>query len=362
MDMTDVNADVCEVRPKLLPEFFDIASETGTACNIIGSHGTGKTSMVYEWAKKNGRKVCDRVVSIMDPTADFAMGAIDREGNLDFRHNRSFPFVGFEDKWLGDNGEPPVAFFDEFNQAPTAQQNMAMKLVQERHLHGRPLIPGTTIIMAGNRLSDQAFVNKISGPMANRVMWLYLTTNLEDTLDWGISTGRLDDFVMAYLKLNPDHLHINTMKQETADEQTKTLLSYDGPHPSPRAWENVSKVLRLKPSDETRLISISGLISYAVATSFEHTYRLRNDMPNLDNICTTGHDKIPQDTATRFILLTALTKRMTKDNIGNIFKYFGNFDIEVQVMLAKLINKHHPKLKSNPAFTNWALKNGHHLA
>lgn len=359
--MTDINSDVAEVRPSHLTNYLEIGAETNTAVSIIGAHGTGKTSIVYDWCMAKNRKLCDRVVSIMDPTADFAMGALDAEGGLDFRHNRSFPFIGFEDQWVWD-GNPPVVFFDEFNQAQTAQQNMCMKLVQERHLHGRPLIPGTTIFMAGNRLSDQAFVNKVSGPMANRVMWLYLTMNLEDTLDWGVSTGRLDDFVMAYLKLNPDHLHISTMTQETTDEQTKTLVSYEGAHPSPRSWENVSKVLRTEPDNETRLVAVAGLVGLAVAVNFEHTYRLKADMPNLDNICATGKDKLPKDTATRFILLTALTKRMDKSNIANIFQYFGNFDIEIQVMLAKMVNKHHPKLKSNPTFTNWALKNGHHLA
>lgn len=359
--MTDINSDVTEVRPSHLHEYLDVGSETGIAVNIIGAHGAGKTSIVYEWCQKHNRKLCDRVVSIMDPTADFAMGALTADGELDFRHNKSFPFVGFENEWVQD-GNPPVVFFDEFNQAQTTQQNMTMKLVQERHLHGRPLIPGTTLFLAGNRLSDQAFVNKVSGPMANRVLWLYLTMNLEDTLDWGVSTGKLDDFVMAYLKLNPDHLHISTMTQETTDDQTKTLLSYDGAHPSPRAWENVSKVLRLDPSPAVRLNAISGLVSLAVATNFEHTFRLKKDMPNLDEICATGKGKIPSDTATRFILLTALTKRMERGNIANIFKYFDSFDIEVQVMLAKMVNKHHPKLKSNPAFTNWALENGHHLA
>lgn len=355
------NMDVVETRPRDLPDYLDLCAEIGVAAFMIGTHGVGKTSILYDWATAHNRKLCDRVVSIMDPTADFAMGALDRDGSLDFRHNRSFPFVGFEPEWVNDSN-PPVVFFDEFNQATTTNQNMAMKIIQERHLHGRPLIPGTAIFLAGNRLSDQAFVNKVSGPMANRVMWLYLTLSLEDTLDWGISTGRLDDFVMAYLKLNPDHLHISTMRQEDIDGQTKVLASYESAHPSPRAWENVSKVLRTNPSEPVRLAAVSGLVGLAVATNFEQTYRLRNDMPDLDDICLRGHAKIPSDVATRFVLLNACMRRVDKTNLGNIFKYFGNFDVEVQVMLAKLIAKHKEGLKSHTAFTQWAIKNAHHLS
>ncbi|MCP4900157.1 MAG: ATP-binding protein [bacterium] len=346
-----------------LPAYLELADNTGIALNIIGPHGVGKTQIVYQWAEESGRLVCDRVVSIMDPTADFAMAGLDAEGDLKFRHNRSFPFKGFEAEWVHPKSKnAPLIFFDEFNQAQTSQQNMAMKLVLERHLHNRPLIEGSMMVLAGNRLSDHAFVNRSSGPMANRVLWLYLQPSLEDFFDYAHSTGRINEFVVAYLKLNPEHLHISTMQETTLDDQTKTMISYEGPHPTPRTWEFVSKVLDSEPTEHVRLTAVAGLVGPAVATQFEQTYRLKDDMPNLTELCKTGKGKVPKDVGTRFVLVSALLKRVDANNLGNILTYFGNMDPEVSVMFVKLMLKHKLTLASHPAYAAWAVKHGNLLA
>lgn len=346
-----------------LPKYLQLADDTGIALNIIGPHGVGKTQIVYAYGLETNRLVCDRVISIMDPTAEFAMAALDQTGDLKFRHNRSFPFEGFEDEWMHPTSKaPPIVLFDEFNQAQTSQQNMAMKIVLERHVHNRPLIPGTMMVLAGNRITDHAFVNRYSGPLANRVMWLYLQPSLEDFFDFAHSTSRIHEFVIAYLKLNPNHLHISTMEETTIDEQTKVMATYEGPHPTPRTWEFVSKVLDSNPPEHVRLTSIAGLVGPAVATTFEQTYRLKDDMPDLAELCKTGEGKQPKEVGTRFVLVSALLKRVAEDNLANILKYFGKMDSEVSVMFVKLMLKHKLTLASHPAYAAWAVKHGKLLA
>lgn len=359
----DSEFEVVETTIDQLSHHLDLSDKTGIALNIIGPHGCGKTQTVYQWAEAHDRLICDRVVSIMDPTAEFAMAGLDPSGDLKFRHNRSFPFQGFEDEWLHPKSrQPPVVFFDEFNQAQTSQQNMAMKIVLERQVHNRPLIPNSLMVLAGNRLSDHAFVSKSSGPMANRVMWLYLQPSLEAFLDFAHSTGRIHEFVIAYLKLNPSHLHISTIEETTMDNQTKTLLSYEGPHPTPRTWEFVSKVLESNPSEHVRLTAISGLVGSSVAINFEQTYRLKDDMPDLNILCTTGKGKVPKDVGTRFVLISALLKRVDEANLGNILKYFELLDSEVSVMFVRLMLKHKLNLASHPSYAAWAVKHGSQLA
>lgn len=346
-----------------LPKYLELADQTGIALNIIGPHGVGKTNLVYDYGRQHNRLVCDRVVSIMDPTAEFAMAALDPSGELKFRHNRSFPFEGFEDEWEHpDSRAAPIVFFDEFNQAQTSQQNMAMKIVLERHVHNRPLIKNTMMVLAGNRITDHAFVNRYSGPMANRVLWLYLQPSLEDFFDFAHATARIHEFVIAYLKLNPLHLHISTMEETTLDEQTKIMATYEGAHPTPRTWEFVSKVLEANPIEHVRLTAIAGLVGPAVATTFEQTYRLKDDMPDLSKVCKTGDGKVPNEVGTRFVLVSALLKRVAEDNLGNILKYFSKMDPEVSVMFVKLMLKHKLTLASHPAYANWAVKYGKLLA
>ena len=346
-----------------LPEYLELADNTGIGLNIIGPHGVGKTQIVYAHGEKGRRLVCDRVVSIMDPTAEFAMAGLDASGDLKFRHNRSFPFEGFEDEWLHpDSKQPPIIFLDEFNQAQTSQQNMAMKLVLERHVHNRPIIKGSMMVLAGNRITDHAFVNRYSGPMANRVLWLYVQASLEDFFDFAHSSGRIHEFVIAYLKLNPTHLHISTMEETTADQQTKQMAAYEGPHPTPRTWEFVSKVLDANPNEHVRLTAIAGLVGPAVATTFEQTYRLKDDMPDLTKVCKTGEGHVPKEVGTRFVLVSALLKRVSEDNLTNILKYFTKMDAEVSVMFVKLMLKHKLTLASHPAYANWAVKHGNLLA
>ena len=359
----DSEFEVIETTIGELPKYLALADQTGIALNIIGPHGVGKTQIVYAHGAEHKRLVCDRVVSIMDPTAEFAMAGLDAEGDLRFRHNRSFPFEGFEEDWLHPESKAaPIIFLDEFNQAQTSQQNMAMKLVLERHVHNRPIIKGSMMVLAGNRLSDHAFVNRYSGPMANRVLWLYITPSHEDFYDFAHATGRINEFVIAYLKLNPTHLHISMMEETTMDDQTKIMAAFEGPHPTPRTWEFVSKVIEADPDEHVRLTAISGLVGPAVATQFEQTYRLKDDMPNLRKVCETGEDKLPKDVGTRFILVSALLKRVSEDNLGNILKYFGKMDPEVSVMFVKLMLKHKLTLASHPAYAAWAVKHGKLLA
>jgi len=346
-----------------LPKYLELAEKTGIALNIIGPHGVGKTQIVYAYGAERNRLVCDRVVSIMDPTAEFAMAGLDQTGDLKFRHNRSFPFKGFEEEWLHPESKAaPIIFFDEFNQAQTSQQNMAMKIVLERHVHNRPLITDSMMLLAGNRITDHAFVSRYSGPMANRVLWLYLQPSHEDFFDFAHATGRIHEFVIAYLKLNPTHLHISLMEETTMDEQTKVMATFEGPHPTPRTWEFVSKVLETDPPEHVRLTAISGLVGPAVATQFEQTYRLKDDMPNLKKVCDTGEEAVPKEVATRFVLVSALLKRVDDDNLGNILKYFGKMDPEVSVMFVKLMLKHKLTLASHPAYAAWAVKYGKLLA
>ncbi len=355
--------EVVETTISQLHDYLDLSDKTGIALNITATHGVGKTQQVYEYAKQHKRLVCDRVVSIMDPTGDFAMAGLDNTGDLKFRHNRSFPFIGFEDEWLHPESQnAPMVFLDEFNQAQTSQQNMAMKLVLEHQVHGRKLIPGTTIVLAGNRLSDQAFVHRYSGPMANRVMWLYVALSLDDFLNYAHSTGRINEFVIAYLKLHPDHLHVSLMAETTADQQTKIMASLEGAHPTPRSWEFVSRVLDSQPNETIRLAAVSGLVGSAVATEFEQTYRLKDDLPDLDKLCKTGKGKYPNNVGTRFVLISALLKKVDKDNLSNILDYFAGMDPEVSVMFVQLMLKHRLTLASHPAFTKWSVKNGHLLA
>lgn len=354
-----------ETTMSQLPEFYELSEATDVALFLLGPHGVGKTQSFYEWLNKKQRLMCDRVVSIMDPTADFAMAALDADGDLRFRHNRSFPFQGFESDWLHpSSNKPPAIFFDEFNQGSTSAQNAAMKIVWERHVHGKPLIPGTMITLAGNRLSDMAFVHKTSGPMANRVLWLYIHADLHSFLDYAHSTGKIDPFVVAYLQLNPEHLHISTMNVESLDAQTKTLVSYDGPHPTPRSWENVSKVLAVPDLPEsTRLTAIARLVGTSVAINFEQTLRLKNDLPNLDRICATGSDKIPKNASTRLVLVPALLKRVSNKNLGNILTYLDSLpDVEIATIFVRLLVKHQLAMTSNPAYAAWAVKNAHKLA
>lgn len=99
--------------------------------------------------------------------------------------------------------ELAVMFLDELTAAMPDTQNAALQLVLERQVGDYRMHPYTPVISAGNREKDGAFVQPMSGPLANRFAHYTMTVNTDEWIEWAKDAGKNPD-VIWYLQTNRD--------------------------------------------------------------------------------------------------------------------------------------------------------------
>lgn len=359
MKKQKLDVDRITVSVGQLPEILDTAIRAGVMVGVEGASGMGKTACFRQAAERNGRKLCDLTASVMDPSADVCMAFADREsGFLNFHHNKGLPFVGTEDIWM-QNGRPPALFIDELPNAPSAVISMWQKLIHDKGINGRPLIPGTWIGWAGNRAMDNAGVNRIPFPFLNRTVLVSLTHDLEAFVTY-CNQNDVNEFVPAFLKQRPELLSYELLTRDTTEGERAVDLSI--PQPSERAWaEMVGPILDHFSTASHRLVMLSGAVGDGPAREMETFFELRFDMPDIDRILAGEPEERPKNISTCYVVVSALVRRVTRENIKNCFAYLKRMDPEFSTLFASEVGRKDRRLASTQAYTEWAVANGNKL-
>lgn len=319
---------------------------------LTGPSGIGKSEFVESIASKGGRLCSTKILAALG-TEDIALaGPRPGDNFISFLMNNGFPFVGTEDRWLHPKtGKAPFLFLDEISNVMPYMRNAVLQMFSERSMHGIPFIPGTVLIAAGNRASDAADVSKMSGPLANRLVHLNVDPpTVEGFKSYCVSKG-VNEFIPAYIDQNPTHLH-----RFNADEFASGLLAF----PTPRAWVRFVAPILDNPTldDFQRMTLIAGSVGPGVAQDFETFYRLRLELPNMDTILNTGKGNIPKNVSTKFLVVAALVRRATNQNLGNVLNYVATLastDPEWADLFEKNLLTRNPTFALQPAYTKWAL-------
>jgi len=271
-------------------------TEDPVAVFLWGQPGIGKTSIVYEVGKTTRKPVEVMILSLMDPTELKGFVFPNREkGKAEI-----LPLKLPE--------EPFILFFDEFNTAPVAVQNSAMRIILERKIGSYALPEGTVVICAGNRLQDKAHVSKISSAMVNRVVHYHVVPSFEDFKVWWYQQSLPTD-VIAYLEMDNE----NFCHQPQLDK----------PYPTPRSWEMVGKLIQAEMDREE---DIAGAVGEEVALRFT---TFRNNCHGIMQLATqvlAGEKVYPKknEVEKSFMLATVLVNNITEDNLPLLLDYANN--------------------------------------
>ena len=359
MAKTNIHVERLKLSVKDLPDLLDVAIQADIMVGIEGASGMGKTACVRQAAERHGRKLCDLIGSIMDPSADVCMAFADREsGFLNFHHNKGLPFVGTEDIWV-KNGQPPVLFIDELPNSPTTVIGMWQKIVHDKGVNGRPLIPGTWIAWAGNRAMDNASVNRVPFPFLNRGILVTLDHSLDAFIDF-CAREAVNEFVPSFLRQRPELLSYELMTRETTEGAKSVDLSL--PQPTERAWaEIVGPTLDHAKDANIRLIALSGAVGDGPAREIETYFELRFDMPDIDRILRGKPEKAPKNASTCWVVVSALVRRVTRDNIKNCLDYLKQINPEFSTLFVNETYRKDKTLAATQAYTDWAIANGQKL-
>nr|WP_202505753.1 MoxR family ATPase [Amycolatopsis rubida] len=205
---------------------------------LWGAPGIGKSSLVREFAAALGLECVSLLGTQLAPEDLIGVPQI-----VDGRSRFCPPEQIARD-------EPYCLFLDELNAASPDVQKAFYSLILDRRIGSYELPPGSVVIGAGNRATDQALARPMASALVNRLVHLHLRASAGDWLAWAAGNG-IHPAVVEYLTQRPDHLWSQPPKTEE-------------PFSTPRSWHMLSDLLHSAGDaldDET-----AGLLAYATLT------------------------------------------------------------------------------------------------
>ncbi|WP_409180175.1 AAA family ATPase [Amycolatopsis sp. VS8301801F10] len=225
------------VTPAQLPDIL-LATAVVRPVFLWGAPGIGKSSLVREFAAALGLECVSLLGTQLAPEDLIGVPQI-----ADGRSRFCPPEQIARD-------EPYCLFLDELNAASPDVQKAFYSLILDRRIGSYELPPGSVVIGAGNRATDQALARPMASALVNRLVHLHLRASAADWLAWAAGHD-IHPAVVEYLAQRPDHLWSQPPKTEE-------------PFSTPRSWHMLSDLLRSAgdPLDDETV----GLLAYATLT------------------------------------------------------------------------------------------------
>ena len=312
---------------------------------LIGGAGLGKTTMVKDATQRvaDNRKVkmeC-RILSLAQyEPSEIAGWLIPNENSTAM--NRIKP------DWMPDPDTCGVLFLDELPQAVVANQNIAAQITNERRVGPWSLPDGWVVVAAGNRMSDRAGTNNMPSHLKDRLMFLEIEADLEDTIAYYYSK-RIDERICAFLRFRPEWLH-------KFDRDANAC-------PSPRSWERVGSIMSWGLDPVNQLEAIAGQVGRAATADFTGFLKMYDSVPDIDKlIANPASADVPSDPAVLYAICAAIASRVNEKNVGNVIKYLERLpQQEFAAFVIKDAVNRTKDLKQSQAIRDWIMKTGKNL-
>lgn len=328
----------------------------GINFHLLGGSGIGKTTSIEAAARESGRLLCTHILAAMD-VPDIGMATLDKDDPrfIAMRVNKGLPFIGTEDRWLHpETGLPPVLFFDEANNMLPFMMAVMQQAFLTKSIHGVPFIPGTVIAAASNRVQDAAGVSKMTGPFANRQIFLNcLPPTMDGFIAWCIKND-INPWIASYAQHTGGEM---IYEWDPAKFLAEPAFS------TPRAWATtVATILDNDAiiSADDRVTMIAGQVGRARAEDFETYYRMKPQLPDIEKVRLTGEGLVPKDMAVKVMVINSLVRIADHKCVGNLFKYISKLSVgdpEYGDLFEKTLFKKDPTFAGHPAYTKWVLDN-----
>lgn len=353
-----------------LPGLIATAAAAGRALMIHGSPGIGKSAATYKAAQTMGASVsCPDIAMLsdigkVDPATHFGLFDVrlsqcdpvdvgglpyaDKERNVQRRLVSDwFPSTDRDD--IPDHG---MLLLEEVVSAPQAVQAAAYQLTLDRRIGDKQMKPGWSVVLTGNLMTDGGVVHKMPTPLANRLIHVYVRSDNDSWQKWAVDND-IEPVLMGFLRFRPELL--NTFNNHVEKK------SKDHAFATERAWEAVHDLITADQNAHPALLA--GTVGNGPATEFAAFREVWQQMPSIDGILMDPKNaKIPEDTAVRYAVCTALGSRVAKDNFDLIVDYVERMPAEFTMMTIKdCINRKQGEISCTKAFVHVATKYAEYL-
>lgn len=311
---------------------------------LWGETGIGKSSVVHQIAKRRAWGMKDFRATTRDPSDLQGLGIPDLEAGVT--------------RWLVPNdlpqvkrdGERGLMFLDEINRAPQLMQNALFSLILDRFVGEYKLPDGWVPIAAGNFMTSGG-VQKMSDALDNRLAHLHIIPDVESFCKYAMQVD-MEPMVPAFIRFAERH-------KESMLHRLPPKGSNEHSFPTPRGWEQVSKLVKLPES--IRMNAVSSMVGEGPAGEFEAFVRMfarvLGWIPNI--LSDPDHAPVPKqdEPSLLFAVACALSRKATRDTFGACIQYMSRVAKEYEILMVVDAVHRDPTLVKTKAFGSWAVRN-----
>lgn len=329
-------SDIYSLPPSKVKECVELCMKAFLVPSIFGSPGIGKSEIIKQIAEEYGLFLIDLRLSTMEPTDLTGLPYINN-GRAEFNPYSFFPIEGTP---IPQGYQGFLLFLDEFNSASRAVQAAAYRIILDREVGQHKLHERCFVVAAGNKMSDNAIVNRLSTAMLSRVVHFNMEVNFEDWRDNYAIPNKIDERVLAYLSMYPNKLHEFDPERE------------DQTYASPRTWTFVSKLIKANNGkvDNDSIPLLGGAVTVEHASAFVRFCKVYDKLVSIDKIIKNPNITPPTDVATLWANIIHLVYRTDETNFKAVCKFVEKCPATLRVVFFSSVLKIAPQLALDPDF------------
>lgn len=316
---------IFSLKPSQIKKNVELCMQARLVPFIQSSPGLGKSSIVKQIANEYGLKLIDLRLSSLEPTDLVGLPWI-QNGQAQFNPYSFFPL---EDTPIPEGYEGFLLFLDEFNSASRSVQAAAYRVVLDREIGMHKLHPKCFVVAAGNKMTDNAITTQLSTAMSSRVVHLNMDVNFEDWRDNFALPQKIDERIIAYLSMYPNHLMVFDPER---DDQT---------FPCPRTWEFASKIIQANGGEinDSLIPLLGGVITDEQASALVQFCKVYKDLITIEDLKKDPEIDPPKDMATLWAILIHIVNRVDKDSFKVCLKFIEKMPVTFKIVFLRSLKK-----------------------
>lgn len=357
--------ELSKLTAEQLPDAINLAIYASRPLMIHGSPGLGKSDAAAQAARDQADKrgltqvaMLSDVAHLTDPKGAYGLfdvrlsqcDPVDVGGLPVADHERGTQgrlvpdwFPSTERADLPDYG---ILLLEEVVSAPPAVQAAAYQLTHDRRIGDKVMKEGWTVVLTGNLLSDGGVVHKMPTPLANRLMHVYVRSDVDSWCRWAL-THNIAPEIVGFIRFRPDLL--NNFEQHVKNKQTGHAFATE------RSWAMTSDLVGDGANSAVVAAMVAGTIGAGPAMEFSAFRKVWKEMPNIDQIMMDPNGApVPDRGATAYAVSAALAGRAKPDNFSTILIYAERMPREFMMMIVKDSARRNRAVMSTSAFVKFS--------
>lgn len=239
--------------------------------------------------------------------------------------------------------ENTLLLLDELSHAPNDILAIAMEMIHEHSLCGRPLPDSCYIGAAMNRPEDTPLANPIPNELYSRFgTVITMSPNADETIEYFVQKG-FNEIIIGYLMA----------KKEAVFNFCADRV---GSFPCPRTWETANEILGLGLGPEETTEAVCGVLGFATGMELMHLAQNIQALPTMKDI-TEGNAIWPERSDHKAFIVASLSKRVTRENADKIVPFIEQAPVMFQAMFWRLAIQRNKEAMEYPGHANFVAQN-----